>query len=410
MIERTILGAVEDSIGRKPITLITGARQVGKTTLCLHIARKHGFSYVTLANGRDRTEAAEDPEMFLRVHPAPLIIDEVQYAPGLFDVLEEMVDARRAEGGPSAGMYILTGSQAYNLMEGVTQSMSGRASVIRMSPLSLSEILGREEVPFEVDFERNIRRASEVSLSVEDVYNAVFRGGYPELYDVPDTKVGQFYADYVETYLERDVSQLITLKDKGAFRRFLQYVASTTGQELVYDHISSAIGVSLKTVQSWMGVLVSGGIVRLIQPYFGRSGTARVVKRPKLYFCDTGLACYLARVMDPETLRAGYLGGPMVETFIANEVIKSYTNNAEDPGVYYYRDAQMREVDLVMLRRARLTLIECKAGVRYDASDVKSFSRLEGADYEVGPSCLICLTDRPYPLKDGVYALPLTAI
>lgn len=410
MISRTIMDSIEESLRFKPVTLITGARQVGKTTICKIIAERHGFGYVSLAIGSDRAMALSDPELFLHLHPAPVIIDEVQYAPKLFDVIEGIVDEEKYKKGSNAGMYILTGSQVYSLMRGVTQSMAGRVSIIEMSPLSISEILGREERPFKVDFENNIHRAMGHVLSAGDVYGMIVRGGYPELYSQPDMRSTKFYSDYVDTYIDRDVSELINLKDKLKFRQFMEYVASITGQELVYDHISSAIGVSIHTVQSWLNILVSSGIVHLLQPYYERSNVKRIVKRPKLYFCDTGLACYLAKVFDPDTLRVGYLGGPMVETFIVNEIMKSYSNNTEEAGFYYYRDSEKYEVDLLILRDAKLTLIECKAGRGYDRTDVKAFSRLEKSDYDVGPSCLICLSDRAYPLTPNVYALPISSI
>ena len=410
MIPRTVLALIEESIRFKPVTLVTGARQVGKTTICWLIAEKHGFGYVSLATGSERSTAVRDPEMFLRLHPAPVIIDEIQYAPGLFEAIQGIVDARKLETGQNAGMYILAGSQIHRLMEGVTQSMAGRVGIIEMSPLSMSEVLGREEKPFVVDFESNIRRAMEHVLSVDDVYGMIVRGMYPELHDQSGLKASKFYSDYVDTYIERDVSELIALKDKLKFRQFMEYLASVTGQELVYDSIAGAIGVSIHTIRSWLGVLAAGGIVRLLQPYFERSNVKRIVKRPKIYFCDTGLACYLAKVFDAQTLRVGYLGGHMVETFVINEIMKSYSNNTEEAGFYYYRDSQKHEIDLLILRDGRLSLIECKAGMTYDSTDVKAFSRLEKSDYEVGPSCIICLTDRAYPLKPGVYALPISSI
>ncbi len=410
MIPRTILKYIEESIRLKPVTLITGARQVGKTTLCKHISEEHGFGYVSLASAADRAMAIRDPDMFLSLHPAPVIIDEVQYAKDLFDHIEALVDAKKFETGSNAGMYILTGSQAYKLMEGVTQSMAGRVGIIEMSPLSMSEILGREEKPFIVDFEKNIRRAMEREIPVEEVYRMIVRGGYPELYETPEIGTSEFYSDYVDTYIDKDVSLIINLKDELKFRQFMEYLASITGRELVYDSISDALGVSIPTIQSWLGVLVTGGIVHLLQPYSEGSNVKRAIKRPKIYFCDTGLACHLARVCDPDTLRVGYLNGPMVETFIVNEIMKSYSNNTEEAGFHYYRDSSKNEIDLVILRNAKLTLIECKAGMTYDHTDVKAFHRLEKSDYEIGPSCLMCLTYKAYPIRDGVYALPISSI
>ena len=410
MIPRTILPHILHDIPLKPVILITGARQCGKTTLCELISKEHGFDYVTLADRSERTMARQDPDMFLKVHPAPLIIDEVQYAKGLFDSIEAVIDRARFETGHNEGMYILTGSQAYKLMEGVSQSMAGRVSIFSMSPLSANEIIGRDEVPFEVDFEENIRRSSEPRTDVGEIYGRILRGSYPELYQKPDLKTSRFYSDYLDTYIARDVSEVINLKDKEKFLRFMGVVASLTGQELVYETICKAVGVSKPTVESWLSVLRLGGIVHLLPSYSDRSAIKGAVKRPKLYFCDTGLACYLSRIFDPETLRAGYLGGPMVETYIVNEILKSYSNNAEDAGFYHYRDKNGNEIDLIMVKGGKLSLIECKAGMAFHSSDVSAFSRLEHSNYEIGPSCIICMTEKAYPLKEGVYAIPMTSI
>lgn len=410
MIPRTVMFQIESNMSLKPVTLITGPRQCGKTTICLELGRRHGLSYVTLADRTERSLARTDPEMFLSVHPAPLIVDEVQYAPMLFEAIEEAIDRRKRETGSNDGMFVLTGSQAYNVMEGVSQSMAGRVTIIEMSPLSLSEIIGRDEPPFSVDFEKNIRRAMDSPMSPMDVYQTIVRGGYPELYEKPATKTAQFYSDYVESYMERDMSEVLNVKDKDTFHRFLGNMASLTGQEIVYEHIASDMGIDIKTVKSWISVMVSGGIVRMLHPYVPRSNTKSLTRRPKLYFRDTGLACYLARVFDPETLRAGYLNGPMVETFIVNEIMKTYDNNCEETGLYYYRDSAMHEVDLVMIRDGRMTLIECKAGATYGTSSIKSFAWLGKSDFALGPSCIICLTERAYPITKDVYALPVTSI
>ena len=288
--------------------------------------------------------------------------------------------------------------------------MAGRVSIIDMSPLSMSEIERREEVPFKVDFEENIKRSTTLKMDVNEIFRRIVRGSYPELYQKPDLKTSKFYSDYLDTYLARDVSEIINLKDKEKFLTFMGIVASLTGQELVYETICKAVGISKPTVESWLGILQLGGIVHLLPSYNDRSMIKSVVKRPKLYFWDTGLACYLSKIYDPETLRAGYLGGPMVETYIVNEILKSYSNNTEDAGFYYYRDKNGNEIDLIMVRDGKLTLIECKAGMTYNSTDVKAFERLSHSNYEVGPSCLICLTEKAYPLKKDVYALPVTSI
>jgi predicted AAA+ superfamily ATPase len=320
------------------------------------------------------------------------------------------VDRVKFETGRNEGMYVLTGSQVYRLMEGVTQSLAGRISVIRMSPLSISEILDRPEVPFTVDFEKNIDRSMKHTIEAGKLFNLIVRGSYPELYVKEHLKTNEFYSDYVDSYISRDVSQIINLKDQNRFLEFMGLLASLTGQELVYNNVANTLGVDIKTIQSWIGVLAAGDIIHLVQAYSERSPTKRIVRHPKIYVSDTGLACHLAKVTDANTLKAGYLKGPMVETFIVNEILKSYKNNKEDAGFYYYRDSKMNEIDLMILRNGMLSLIECKSGITYDATDIKAFGRLDRSDYKVGQSCIICLTEKPYPVKEGVYALPITAI
>jgi predicted AAA+ superfamily ATPase len=247
-------------------------------------------------------------------------------------------------------------------------------------------------------------------LSFSDLFGIILRGSYPELYEKKKLRTNRFYSDYVESYITRDVSQLINLKDQGKFIEFMQLLSSLTGQELVYNNIANIMGLNIRTVQSWVGVLAAGDIIHLLQPHSERSTVKRVVRRPKIYFSDTGLACYLAKIFDEDTLKAGYLRGPMVETFIVNEILKSYRNSGEDAAFYYYRDSQMNEIDLIILRNGILSLIECKSGVMFDASDVSSFSKLGKSEYKIGPSCIVCMTEKPYPVKSGVYVLPITSI
>ena len=242
-----------------------------------------------------------------------------------------------------------------------------------------------------------------------DIFKTAVRGFYPELYDKPAERISDFYSDYVSTYIARDVSEMINLKDKDKFMRLLEITASLTGQELVYSTISNAVGVDIKTVKSWLEVLISGNIIRLIQPYYENSAVKRIVKHPKIYFCDTGLACYLARITDAETLRASYLGGHMAETFIINEIIKTYTNNREPAGFYYYRDSNGNEIDFIILSEGELTLIECKSGIEYRKQDINSFRVLK-SNYKIGASCLICSTETPYPIDNGAYAIPASSI
>lgn len=410
MINRSIYKEVEQAIKTRPVTLITGARQVGKTSLVLLFKEKYNFNYVSLDSYREREIARKDPMMFLSLHPWPLIIDEVQYAPGLFDAIEEIVNKEKINNIRNYGMYILTGSQMYKLMNNVTQSMAGRVTIIHMLPLSRNEIISREEIPFDFNIVNIQKRANANPLPPLDLYDLILKGFYPELYDNTLLKYEKFYSDYVESYIEKDVSEIINIKDKLLFRNFMELLASLTGQELIYDNIAKIVGVDKKTIMSWISILLAGDIVYLLEPYNESSISKRIVKRPKIYFSDTGLACYLARIDNSSVLKNSIYLGRFVETYIINELRKSYINNGNEPHFYYYRDSNMNEIDLVTIYEGKLNRIECKSGINFNNSVTKGFKQLDKTRYNIGSKLIICNTDTAYPLDDGVYVVPLSGI
>ena len=411
MIQRTIKESVIRAIKTKPVVLITGARQVGKSTLCREFVKEFNYNYVSLDNLRERESAINDPELFLKLHKSPLIIDEVQYAPKLFDVIESIVNQQKFEGKDNKGMYILTGSEAYNLISGVSESMAGRVSIIEMSPLSLREIRNKEEKPFEVDLIKCAEKSSDNNVDINNLYDLIVRGFYPELYDNKELEEEVFYSDYVKTYIERDVSQIINLNDKLKFQRFMEVISSLTGEELVVNNIAKALGVSINTINSWLSVLIAGNIVFLLEPYSENSTLKRVVKRPKLYFVDTGLAAYLARLNNAAALKNSIFSGRFVETYIVNEIIKSYKNNNKRPNFYYYRDIDQKEIDLVIQQGGELHFIECKSGVSYSKKDISAFSTLAKiTKYKVANCAVICASDVVYVIDENVFALPFGAI
>ena len=409
MIKRHIYDQIVNSIKSKPVTLITGARQVGKSTIALEF-EKMGYSYVSLDNARERETARKDPDLFLQLHPWPVIIDEVQKAPELFESIEEIVNNEKRKRIDNYGMFILTGSQSYKLMKGVTESLAGRVSIIHMMPLSRNEILGRDEPVFDFDLKKIQKRANDNPLTVIEMFDNIVKGFYPELYSNSGLKLQKFYSDYVETYIERDVSDLVNVKDKLLFMHFMELVASLTGEEIVYDNIAKILGVDKKTVMSWLSILVAGNIVYLLEPYNEMSIAKRIVRRPKLYFTDTGLACYLARLTSGEILQNSNFSGRFVETYIINELRKSYVNNGIEPHFYYYRDNNMNEIDLVIIQDGKLHRVECKSGIKFNNSAVKGFKQLDKTNYQIGAKAIICNTDKIYPLDDGVYVLPLSGI
>ena len=223
MINRTIKNQVLKSLKNYPVTLINGARQVGKSTLCFEIKKELSYNYVSLDDLRNRKQAQSDPELFLQEHKPPLIIDEVQYAPILFDVIEAIVNKQKIETGNNYGMFLLTGSQAYESMKGVSESLAGRVSIIRMSPLSTREIFNVKEEVFSFDPLENATRSQDYELSADELYKLIIKGMYPELYDNPNKDVSSFYSDYVDTYIQKDVSQIINLKDKLKFQILWKY-------------------------------------------------------------------------------------------------------------------------------------------------------------------------------------------
>lgn len=411
MIARTIKDSVLKAIKTKPVVLITGARQVGKSTLCGEIKKEYGYDYVSLDNLRERETAIKDPELFLSLHKTPLIIDEVQYAPKLLDVIESVVNKVKFDGGDNKGMYILTGSQIYSLMENVSESLAGRVTIVEMSPFSLREIRSLPEIPFVIDPSINQTRSAENKIDVNELYEQIVKGFYPELYNNDELDVETFYSDYVRTYIERDVSQIINLNDKLKFQRFMEVLASLTGEEFIANNLAKSIGVSLPTIESWLSVLVAGNIVHLLEPYNENSTLKRVVKRPKLYFLDTGLAAYLARLNNVEVLKNSIFSGRFVETFIVNEIKKSYMNNNKKINFYYYRDADQKEIDLIMLEGGILHFIECKSGISYSKKDISAFNTLKKiTKYKIGMSGVVCSTDVVYAIDENVYAIPLGAI
>ena len=378
--------------------------------MCLKLRDEKGYGYVSLRDKNERAMARSNPDMFLKIHQCPLIIDEVQYAPALLESIEAVTDRMKVEGRDNVGMFVLTGSQAYKLMEGVSDSLAGRIYMVNMSPLSLSEIIGRDEPPFEIDIPKNVARSSGFNMGPKEFYERLIRGMYPEPETKSELTTDEFYSDYVDTYIDRDVSEIINVINKEKFHSFMQLLASLTGQELNYERIASDVGIDGKTVKSWISVLLTGDIIHLLQPYNDRSTSKRIVKRPKMYFWDTGLACHLARVLDAESLMAGYLKGPMTETFMVNEILKTYRNNKMESPCYYYRDSNGNEVDVVIVRKGGISLIECKSGSEFGWSDIKTIQRGISSQYPINGRCVLCLAEKAYPINDSVYAIPFTAI
>lgn len=412
MINRHIETAIDSSLKHFPCVVVAGPRGVGKTILWTSRYAKDGFSYVSLENFADRLLAQNDPKTFLAIHSCPLIIDEVQKATGLFEEIEYLVnEKRRLEGNQAAnGMFILSGSSRRDLLEKAKESLAGRTALLDMSPLSLSEISGQYNIPFLPDPMALSQRSAVARLSAEEILDFIVKGQMPELYDDEGLRGSIFYSSFISTYLEKDVRDQIELKDESKFYNLLVLVASLTGQELNYDSLSKQVGVSATTVRTWVGIMAKTGIIHLLQPYYEDSWTKRMVKSPKIYFFDTGIACFLLGIDSKETLSRSFLKGRLFETFVVNEIRKSYENEGNKTNFYYYRDYAQHEVDLVFIQKGTLYAVECKFGDKHTLSEVSGFKELDATKYERGKSCVACTADSVSALSPQVLIVPVTAI
>ena len=399
-INRTLESHIKKISSQFKVILVTGARQVGKSTLLKHCDSKR--SYVTLDDYRERELAINDPELFLQRHKAPLIIDEIQYAPNILSYIKIAVDS-----SDKKGQYWLTGSKQFHLMKNVTESLAGRVAVIDLKGLSLKELDFLEQIPFlptEEYIEKMRKTSKEHDLT--NIYEKIWKGSYPEV-NANDTDWGTFYKSYLRTYIERDIKDLNAVKNEMDFLKFLRVLAARTGQMLDYTDISKEVGVSSPTIKSWVSVLVSSNIVYLLQPYYSNINN-RIVKTPKVYFLDTGLCSYLTNWDNPQVLESGAISGAIFETFVVSEIIKSYNHNIKEANIFYYRDKDKREIDVIIEQNGKLYPVEIKKSANPDKSAIKNFSVIP--NNKLGEGSVICLSKDDYPITQTVNAIPVSYI
>ncbi len=400
-IKREIEPTIDAMLKQGKVVLVTGARQVGKTTvLKQHLG--NDFNYVSMENPRDYLLAKEDSVLFFESKTLPLIIDEVQRVPELFSPIKWVVDQSEEK-----GRIVLTGSQTYHLMKGVSESLAGRMRILEMPGLSLRELSGNSSSPHPYIPEV---MAGSSNPPLTDVWDLIHRGSMPELQD-PNIDWDLFYTDYVAAYLERDVRELVSVKNEAKFYSFMVACAARTGQLLNASDIANAVDVDHKTVKAWLSVLQASNIVRVIEPFWPNIDK-RLTKTPKIFFMDTGLVCHLTRWTTPDQLRNGAAAGHIFETFVVSEILKSFMNSGKSlHDVWFYRDAKKREIDLVIQDGHILHPVEVKvsATVRKDA--VKNFACLENLPgYGVGFGHVVCQTPEPYLITRTVQAVPVWGI
>ena len=383
--------------------LITGPRQVGKTTTLKHLF-KETYRYVTLDDITELAIAKEDPKLFFMNHPLPLIIDEVQLAPGLFTEIKRIVD-----NSDIYGQIILTGSQTFHLMEHVTETLAGRIGIFEFQGLSKREInKDLYDLPFIPNnhFLDTVRHPSS-----DDVWAVIHRGSMPELYNKPDIDWQLYYASYIRTYIERDVRSLLNVKNLDVFSKFITSVAARTGSLLNYANVSKEIGVDIKTVQSWVKVLEASGIILLLKP-FTNNALKRTIETPTLYFLDTGLVSYLLKWTTKETLQNGAMSGPILETYVVSEIVKTFKNKGiNDVPIYFYRDKDMKEIDLIVVDQDKLYPIEVKKTMSPTKGMTKNFAVLKKAlGFSVENEIILCLVDKKTYIDYSTIAYPIRFI
>ena len=391
-----------------PVLLLTGPRQVGKTTMLEHLIEVEGKGRkkVSLDDLTLRELAKTDPKMFFQLYQPPLLIDEVQYAPELFPYIKIMVDERHQPGD-----FWLTGSQLFKMMEGVQESLAGRVALLHLSPLSQSEIMKRPpEPPFSLELPLlSERQNGRQMLNTPEVFQRIHQGGMPALVTGTYSNASIFYSSYIDTYMERDVRRLSNDIDSLKFLRFLRSVAARTSQQVNYKGIADDAEIDQTTAKNWLHVLEALGIIFLLEPY-SNNVLKRTVSTPKLYFYDSGIVCYLTRWSSPETAMEGAMSGALLENYTVAEIIKTYQNAGQEPFLYYYRDKDAREIDLILERDGKLFPIEIKKMASPPKKLTKVFDLIDKSPLQRGTGAILFMADQLGAFDQNNLIVPISLI
>lgn len=400
-ITRALESEFMDLNGFFKAVLVTGARQVGKTTMLRHLAEENR-TYVTLDDGQARAFANTDPKMFFETYRPPILIDEVQKAPALFDEIKLRCDSTE-----ETGLFWLTGSAHFRLMTNVRESLAGRIGILKMYGLSQSEL---NNVPL-LDTQNfsleswQARAQNAPALNADQIWNHIWCGGLPMALETEDRRRTRYYNTYIETYLLRDVAQLGGITDEVRFHKFLTACAAVTGQQVNYSTLAQAAEISQPTAKEWMRMLEGLGVVHLLQP-FSNNQLKRLTKTPKMYFCDTGLCAYLAGWPTQETLRLGAANGAYFETYVIMEFVKTLAYSDPRAHLSYYRDSHGKEIDLVLESGRELHPFEIKLGVMPDRREVRKFSVLDKTHVQRGYGGIVCMCDRVGAIDESNAYIP----
>lgn len=405
-INRGLENKVIEMSKQYPVVLICGARQVGKSTMLNHI-KEENRKYISLDDFSARTLAKQDPELFLETYGTPILIDQIQRVPELLLDIKNVVDKISIEGKDNNGMFWLAGSQQFQMMQSVTESLAGRVALLNLSSFSTREIKNAKPILFNTGIDKLKANVYENDVDINQLYKIIFNGGMPKLI-VNNMDRDSYYSNYINTYLERDVRELSQVGNLISFYTLLVYLSARIGQELNYADASNAIGVSAPTIKNWVSILETSGIIFLLKPYFSNL-TKRLVKTPKLYFLDTGLCAYLAKWNTHEVLQFGAMSGAYLETYVISEIVKSYYSNGEIPDFYYYRDSDQKEIDLIFTDAESITAVEIKKN-SYPKNADKNFSVLNKFNLKINPAIILSLCKQLLPINSELWMYPISQI
>ena len=415
---RTIEKSLNTLIGKFPVIMITGPRQVGKTTLLNHLTinSKQKINYVSLDNLLLKKQAIEDPELFLRTYETPLIIDEFQYAPELLSYIKIKVDEARknemfGDGKEVGTMYYLTGSQVFQTMENVSESLAGRIGILDLYGFSVRELNNLDETLFIPNVKKLREKEKVKKISTNKLFEKILNGSYPEVINKNNDERDKFYETYIRTYIERDVRQIVNVKDENKFLKFISSVAARTAQEYNASDIANDVEIDSKTIDEWISILKNTHLIYMLNSY-SNNNVQKTIKRPKIYFMDTGLACYLTGYFNAETLEKSAYNGAIFETYVVSEIIKSFTNNGKDPRMklFYYRDSNLKEIDLLVIYDNIVYPIEIKKSANPGKNAIKNFDVVEKFGLNIGDGIVLCMIDEIIAIDENNYYVPIEYI
>lgn len=404
-IPRSLEKVVRQVTREYPVVLVTGPRQTGKTTMLLKLMEGTERGYVSLDDLSERQVAKEDPELFLQLHKPPVLIDEVQYAPELFTYIKIQADRNR-----EPGAFWLTGSQIFKLMRGVGESLAGRVAVLSMTSLSQAEISKGETEPFTVDLDQLAdRERARKATDIEGIFERIFTGSMPAIVSGENRSRQIFYSSYLSTYIERDIRELSEAIDSLKFLRFITAVAARCSQMLNVADIARDADINPKQAKDWLAVLETLGIIFYLHPY-SNNMLKRLVKTPKLYFYDTGLVCYLTKWSSPQTLESGAMNGAVFENYVVSEISKTYLGSGREPYLYYYRDKDAKEIDIVLEHDGVLNPIEIKKTANPGRELTKVFGLLDKSSVPRSKGAVICMKPTLGAIDRDNYIVPVWMI